>query len=247
MQVNSLNGDKIKEYCEIKAEVFGEVTSTNDLAKEAIKAGLNENTVFVAESQTNGRGRFGRSFFSPKGNIYMSIAFCDGEEKCYTVAAVVAVKRCIEKLFNLYPKIKWVNDLFWNGKKVCGILCETVYIPNEEAGRIIGIGLNLSGKFDGELSEIAGSLMLDVEKVDRNLFIAEVVKEFFKSAKDIDETIKEYKKDCFTIGKKVSFEYDGKLMTGIAEDISSDGSLLIKCDDENELIKLFYGEASLLK
>ena len=124
------------------------IDSTNDEAKRLIKSGTTPPFLVAANEQTHGRGRQGKSFYSPADTgIYMSLvlSFSDGESiSKITVIASVAVCKAIEKLTGLKPEIKWVNDVYLNGKKICGILCESVIGGTDLTPVIIGVGLNLS-------------------------------------------------------------------------------------------------------
>lgn len=142
---------------------YYEITdSTNLRAKEYIKTHEFDRMLFVANEQTAGRGRLGKSFFSPKDTgIYMSFAFKSNRPLCdivhITTASAVAVARAIEEHTAYRTAIKWVNDIYINDKKVCGILCESTggYI-------IIGVGVNVTtSDFPDDISNIADSLRTD--------------------------------------------------------------------------------------
>ena len=142
---------------------YYEITdSTNQRAKEYIKTHEFDRMLFVANEQTAGRGRLGKSFFSPKDTgIYMSFAFKSDRPLCdivhITTASAVAVARAIEEHTTYRTAIKWVNDIYINDKKVCGILCESTggYI-------IIGVGVNVTtSDFPDDISDVADSLRTD--------------------------------------------------------------------------------------
>ena len=151
--------ENITHPCRI--QVLEKVDSTNNAAK-LINA-CEPPRIIVANEQTKGRGRLGRNFYSPPGTgLYMTIAFCPdfGLDKAMlvTTIAAVAVCRAIEQVTGLYPKIKWVNDIYLNGKKVSGMMTEAQ--SNFETGNIdkiiLGIGVNcFPGSFPEELSDIA--------------------------------------------------------------------------------------------
>jgi len=117
----------------------------------------------MAESQTMGRGRLGKFFFSPKGGLYMSLALkYGGSEEQITLAAAVAVCRMLERYCGVRPRIKWVNDILVGSKKVCGILCEAVCGQDGSVGAVIvGVGVNTQDEgyvFPDELKGIAGAV-----------------------------------------------------------------------------------------
>ena len=175
---------ELKESENLHVECFKEIDSTNTYAKKCLTECGNlrdvdgnltvagqkyNNAVFVAESQTAGRGRLGRTFYSPKKTgIYFSIVYCPengiSEPAKITAFSAVAVCRILRKLYKVNPKIKWINDVFVNGKKVCGILTEG--FTDFETGRIesaiIGIGINIADNkdcFPEEVLKIAGSVL----------------------------------------------------------------------------------------
>ena len=140
-----------------------EVDSTNVYAKKLLKEGREPSFLVMAESQTMGRGRLGKHFFSPKGGLYMSLALkYGGSEEQITLAAAVAVCRILERYCGVRPHVKWVNDLLVDGKKVCGILCEAVCGQDGSIGAVIvGVGVNTQGEgyvFPNELKDTAGTV-----------------------------------------------------------------------------------------
>ena len=131
--------------------------STNNVARRLCEAAVDDFSVIIADKQTAGRGRSGKSFYSATGGIYMSVIVSEREDVPYTVCAASAVCKAIRSL-GIDAKIKWVNDIFVNGKKVCGILCEKV-ATSHGSKIIIGIGINHSVKsFPAEIQDIAASL-----------------------------------------------------------------------------------------
>ncbi|MBE7032512.1 MAG: biotin--[acetyl-CoA-carboxylase] ligase [Ruminococcaceae bacterium] len=233
--------------------VLETVSSTNLYLKELSKDGAPHETVVIADNQTNGRGRPGREFFSPSGTgIYMSILIHPDKTELQpgllTVAAGVAVCRALESVCSTIPRIKWVNDIFVNGKKVCGVLAESLTNPLQGINSIIvGIGINVttsSADFPGELSNIAGSVF--PENATRNEIIAKVLAEFkmIYNSFDAKSLIEEYKSYLFVLGKKISFNQNGKTFSGIASDINTEGNLIVKLEN-GETITLKSGEVSL--
>ena len=149
-------------------KVYRTIGSTNTALRQLAESGAREGTVLLAEEQTAGKGRLGRSFYSPAGSgLYMSLllrpSFSAAEATRLTACAAVAVAEAIESLTGDRTEIKWVNDVLLNGRKVCGILTEGS-IDCETGGMqyvIVGIGINVRPPADGfpeELSGIAGSI-----------------------------------------------------------------------------------------
>ncbi len=232
---------------EDRISIYPEVTSTNNVAKKyAAECGCSNpiERVFIADKQTAGRGRQGRSFYSPPGSgVYMSFLLCPRvgayEAARFTTAASVAVCVAIEKAFGLKPDIKWVNDVFFNNKKICGILTEAV--TDFETGGVesvvIGIGVNMfTGKFPKELRGVVGSLGTDEKKFDRNRLIAEIINcmtDLIEITDDkkiiIKDYIDEYKKRSRVLGKTIKILNTGE--TAEAIDINKNGGLVVKTSD----------------
>lgn len=167
-----------------------ETDSTNRVAKELARQGASHGTAVLAKRQTAGRGRLGRSFFSPGGGLYLSVilrpALAPADLTLMTPMAAVAVCRAVESLCPLRPGIKWVNDLYLGEKKLCGILCEAA-----GGAVIVGIGMNLrtpEGGFPAELNAaaldcpveretlaeaIASALLAECQKLPGTGFLAE--------------------------------------------------------------------------
>lgn len=201
--------------------VFNRVDSTNKLLKELADNRAAEFTTVVAGTQTAGRGRYGRSFFSPSDTgIYLSLLLKpknDAEKSTFiTTAAAVAVCEAIEQLTDLKPGIKWVNDIFINGLKVCGILTEASFSVENNCFdyAVLGIGINIytpSGGFPPELQSIAGSV-LDKHRPDfRNKLIAALLDSFYRIyvSEIPDEYTEKYKSRCFVVGETVDVIRNG--------------------------------------
>lgn len=173
---------------------FPTVTSTNDIIKEMAKDGAREGTVVIADTQSAGRGRMGRSFMSPCGTgIYMSVLLrpCLSADKALliTTAAAVAVAKTVEKHTGRPADIKWVNDVYQCGKKVCGILTEgQISQSGSLEYAVLGIGVNLEvpkGGF-GELENVAGAIF-DGGKYDKEQIAADILKNFWVYYENLEE------------------------------------------------------------
>ena len=240
------------------------VNSTNLEAKRLIlNSSISNPSLIIANEQSQGKGRFGKIFFSPKNSgIYFSIienSFTNLKNSTFiTICTALAITRAIEKLTGFSTQIKWVNDIFYNGKKICGILTEA--ITNFETGEIekliIGIGINFSTiDFPKEL-ESAGSLFsplsLNSNKITRNDLIINIVTEldlFFKNFNSLNyrEIIEEYKSKSNILGKEVLVTLPNTPpFSAIAVDIDEFGHLIIK-KESNEILSLNYGEVSIKK
>ncbi|MBO4356508.1 MAG: biotin--[acetyl-CoA-carboxylase] ligase [Clostridia bacterium] len=222
--------------------------STNDDAKRMIRSGYKENALIIADYQTKGRGRLGRSFYSPLGSgLYMSCVFpIDDFSRFMTLtpAAAVAVCRAIEKLTpHRSVGIKWVNDIFIDNKKAAGILAEPV---SDENGNIVsvvvGIGINTgSSVFPPELENIAVS----IGDVDRFLLAKEIfllLKDYIGRLPD-PEIMKEYGDRSILTGKKIQFFYGDKTGQGTVIGTDESGALIV--DDGKETMALKSGEITV--
>lgn len=222
--------------CDLK--VFDTVDSTNNIAKELPAGDLP--VMIIANKQEAGRGRLGRSFASPAGTgLYMTVALrphFDLSKSLYvTMAAAVAVCRAIEKTAGVKARIKWVNDLFIGGKKVCGILTEAQ--TNFETGKIdsliIGIGVNcFPGSFPEELKEIAGAVSPQKNSFSRGELAAEIFNELMEVLDDLDSRsfLREYRTKCFILGKIILVHpaVNSRPVRARAIDIDENGGLVVE-------------------
>ena len=232
----------------ITVRVFDEIDSTNTEAKRMALDGFSGEALLVAHSQTAGRGRMGRSFYSPEQTgAYFSILHTLSTPLCDAVAITsatsVAVMRAIRTLAGIQTDIKWVNDLYYNGKKVCGILTEAMSV-GESTHVIVGVGINLdTADFPEELQAIAGSLNA---QIDDTKLIAEIYRQISFYLKDSSnrEWLEDYRKHSMVLGRRVSWGDAEALQIGVAEAIDEDGALIIR-DEKNALIRLHTGEISI--
>ena len=232
----------------VTVRVFDEIDSTNTEAKRMVLDGFSGDALLVAHSQTAGRGRMGRSFYSPAATgAYFSILHTLNTPLCdavaITSAASVAVMRAIRTLTGIQTEIKWVNDLYYNNKKVCGILTEAAS-AGESTHVIVGIGINLdTADFPAELTAIAGSLGT---RLDPATLIAEIYRQIALYLLDplCREWLDDYRAHSCVIGRSVAWIEGGLTRIGTAEAIDEDGALLIR-DEKNELVRLHTGEVSV--
>ena len=236
--------------------VFDEIDSTQNFGKKLAVEGKLNRALVTADSQTAGRGRYGKSFYSPGSTgIYMSLVIrVDRDIKDFisiTFATAVAVARVIERHSDLKPMIKWVNDIWIDDKKAAGILTEAV--TDFESGMlsyvIIGIGMNLTTEaYPDDLKDIACSIE-DMD-ISRNRLIAEIAGEVFKvselllsSEEGKGELLSEYKKRSLVLGKNIYWNRGGVKYTGKAVDINDEGNLVV--DTEEGTCILNSGEISV--
>lgn len=229
---------------DLQIYTYRTIESTNITAKKLALEGAKHGTVILSEEQTMGRGRRGRSFFSPTNSgIYMSVILRPQvnveNSLLITVAAAVAVARAIEAITGIYAQIKWVNDIFVNDKKVCGILTEAV--TDFESGGIeyvvVGIGLNFTTKqsaFPPEISELAGSLFNENSQgVSRNQLVAEIINNLLDLVERLSdrEFMPEYKSRSLLLQKNIQVVGTDRITNATVMDIDDNGYLVVKNPD----------------
>lgn len=226
------------------------VDSTNKYAKENL-ANIADKTLIYANCQTAGRGRLNRKWNSNSGdNLYASIVLKPSKElkEIYsnlTQYLSLVLAEVIEEYFsseaNIYPQIKWPNDVRINGKKISGILAESIIEKNELQGIILGFGVNLNCKKEDleKIDQPATSLNIETSmEIDRDLFIKKVIDKFcLRYNKFIEEGFllirEDYKKRAEFLNKAVAVRIFDNEITGIAKDITESGAL--KLVDKNNI------------
>ena len=212
-----------------------ETESTNTLARALLSdCAAPHGTVIIADRQTGGRGRHGKAFFSPEGGLYLSLIWKERPNAPFTVLAAAAVCRVLRQC-GAEVSIKWVNDLFWEGKKVCGILCERVE-SNENRAVIIGIGVNCGTvPFPTELSSVAGNLPpLTVTRSELSvLLLRELVR--LLQAEDDAPARNYYAAHMLLYGKRVRFVRNGEPQHAVVLGLGDKEELLVRLDSGEEL------------
>ena len=236
--------------------VRNKVGSTNEILKDYAKKGNNEGLVLVADSQTKGRGRFEREFYSPKNSgIYMSLLLKPtlkaDESVLITACAAAAVAVAIEKLSNKNTKIKWVNDIYINDRKVCGILTEGSVDSQKQCldWAVLGIGINVykpKNDFKDEIKNIAGPVFEKEEKNRKNKLCALVIDEFFEYYNQLEKRsfFEEYKKRIMYIGEKVNVVKSGEILPAKVLSLNEDCSIFVEYEDKTTE-NLCSGEISI--
>lgn len=237
-----LNKTEIKQNLKnnVEVKIFDQVSSTSDYAKDFTKQNdVKVPHIFISEQQTGGHGLHQRPFFSPKGTgLYISILLPNfkvdpQKEGLITTGTVVVV---INSLLEFYPqtdfKIKWVNDVLLNHKKIGGILTEVV-----QNDLIVGIGLNLNTvNFPKELKAKVGDINSE-KPIDRNLLAAKITDEFLTMMHDYQSGsfLLEYSDKLDTLNHQVVIKLGNRTVTGIARGVDQNGALVIK--EKNGKIK----------
>ncbi len=225
--------------------IFRSTDSTNTQAKKMATEGAPHGTTVIALHQTGGRGRLGRIFHAPAGTgIYMSIILRPGSDisraLLVTTAASVAVCRAVKDICSAEPVIKWVNDIYINNKKVCGILTEAITDTNTNhlKALIVGIGINCSTEgFPEELQEIAGAVEGDYSP---DQLTARIITEILNLADDLDSRrfMDEYRRLSMVIGKNIKV-YKG----GYSDDVRGIPARVLDVDDNGGL-QVLYSDGS---
>lgn len=246
-----------EKYRDIGIIVHKSVTSTNKEAKILAMDNPNRISVILAEEQSEGRGRFGRSFFSPaETGIYMSIILKPDADissaVLITTAAAVSVCLAIDKFSDQKPEIKWVNDIYMGGKKVCGILTEAV--TGFESGTIdsvvVGIGLNVKTcreDFPQDIQEKAGSIFSGSENFcTRNHLAAQVINNVLNISQNLSKKdfLKIYRERSMILGKQITYNKNSIWHHGTAKSIDDYGGLVI-INEEGTEETLNSGEVSI--
>jgi len=207
------------------------VDSTNEFAK-ALIGNTPEGTVVRARQQAHGRGRFGKTWFSPEQGLWMSVVLRPSNPALITIAAGVAVCEALDAC-GVSPSIKWPNDILLNNKKVGGILTEIV-----DHHVILGIGLNLNiQSFPDELTDIASSVYLETgQRIDRERVYSRVCSQLERcyamlTDNHVEELLFLWRSHAIFLGHDVIIEQGDKKMTGTARDISETGALVVTLSD----------------
>ena len=235
------------------------VDSTNNVVKRSAMEGAPEGLAVIADQQTAGRGRRGRSFVSPAGKgLYLSVLLrpdCPMRELMWLTAWTGrAVCDAIEEVCGIRPGIKWPNDIIWEGRKLCGILTELGMEGETAQGQyvVIGIGINVSQTaedFGAEVAPVAVSLAELMERPPRRAELAEaLLRALDRLRRDFPEKraeyLEQYRKDCVTLGREVALVKGEERRSAHAETIDEDFQLVVRRLD-GELETVYAGEVSV--
>lgn len=224
---------------------FPEIDSTNNRLKLLAAQGAPQGTALVAGHQTGGRGRKGRSFFSPEGvGIYLSILLrprCEAVQLMHlTCATAVAMCDALQGVTGLRPGIKWTNDIVFGSRKLSGILTELGFTPQGELDyAVIGIGVNCCQQetdFPPEIRDMAGSLaMMTGKEIDRAQVAAAMLDSLFQMNETLltgkEAMFTRYRKDCITLGHPVSLVRGEEVRHALAETVDEAGALVVRYPD----------------
>lgn len=253
--------DQIQPY--LKTKRFGQtiyafdtIDSTNTYAKLLTSGGCSEGTLVIAEEQSQGRGRAGRSWFSEKGNnltfsIILKPKIKPDSIGIISLYASLAVAQSIENIAHLIPECKWPNDVLLDGKKVCGILSDGVFDNGQLSYAIVGIGINVNQTaFPDEIIKTATSLSLSTGKNYNRVEVLAVVIGQLEILYDkillgqLGEILVSWKKYCSLFGKKITIDQQGAVVSGTVITIGDDGGLILQIDGIEK--KIFAGDITIL-
>lgn len=242
------------EYRDLDLTVLPTAPSTNALVREKANQGRPEGCIIIACEQTDGRGRYGRQFFSPvDSGVYLSLllrptAYSPQQATCLTAAAAAAMCQAIEAVTGQQPGIKWVNDIFLHGKKVCGILTEAAV--GLETGTlnymVLGAGVNLYPPVKGfpeEIQPIAGSVLERSCPEAKNRLVGEFLNRFwdFYTHPECRTYLEDYRSRSLAIGQNVTVLSAGRAVSAYAYGIDDDFRLLVRYEN-GDTEALSYGE-----
>ncbi len=245
------------EYTESRTDsllvrYFALTDSTNKEARLYVERGeyaVHLPVLFIADAQTSGRGRMGRSFYSPADTgLYMTLLLQapeDGTFSLLTSLTAVAASDAIDELFGIEVKIKWVNDLYLGGRKVAGILAES-FTADTRRFVAVGIGINLSTeRFPEDIADKAGALCIgDGVKLKNELAVLICKNLLAFLGGETAQGMQKYRERSCVIGRMIRFTRGGESLRGEAVDIQNDGSLAVKLTS-GEHILLSTGEISV--
>lgn len=252
--MNKLSKEHIEKALDnslYKIEVKDCVESTNTIMKNRAKEGADEFSVLIAAHQSDGRGRRGKTFYSPSGSgLYMSILLKPAKNYNplhITTDAAVCCARVFEKLSGRQAQIKWVNDIYIDNKKVCGILTEGAVGENSYA--VLGIGVNVTLPPDGfpdDIKNLAGSVFEEPVPNLRETVAAEILNTFIKIyiGGNRSEYLDEYRERSMVIGKEIEIIKNAASESGVALYVDDDYSLVVK-KESGDICKLNSGEISI--
>ncbi len=233
-----------------------EIDSTNREAKDLADEGAPEGTLILSEAQIKGKGRKGRTWFSPpKGGIYISLilrpTISPVEAPKFTLLAAVAIAEALLSMTPLNIHIKWPNDILVNGKKIAGILTEMSTEMDAVNYIVVGLGLNVNTpKFPDEIQGIATSILIETGKVFPRVRLIQAYLQRYETYYEMykktgfDPIINRWKDLSNIIGKKVEVNVIGNQFIGEALDIDGDGALILR-DDQGVFHRIISGDITL--
>lgn len=229
---------------------FASVDSTNDIAQDWLRNGAKQGSVVIADEQRKGRGRRGRTWYTPP-NVALAVSVIlnaspENASQSSMVGALAVYDLC-EQVGLSHIGIKWPNDVQVRGKKISGVLPEAVWEGDKLLGVVLGIGVNIRNQFEGELVDIATSIESElgqaVDRVDLIAYLVERV-DFWATKLSSDDLVQSWKSRLNTLGQAVVVEGINQRIVGQAVDVETNGTLLIKTED-GSIHPVMAGDVSL--
>lgn len=254
----NIDVERIKENVDVPLHIkYKDVTtSTNEDVKSLLQDGLHGNIVVIAKEQNCGRGRIGHKFSSPRGGIYLSLNVditnvIKDKISLLTPIAAIATNRAIKSALDVKTDIKWINDLYKNGKKICGILAEANVENNDIKSVIIGIGIDYAidvNSIEEEYKDVVGSLLDFDSNIDRaNELIIALINNIYCLVNNLPNVsfLDEYRVNCITIGKEISFYINNEKRYAKAKNVLNDGTLEV--EENGKCYAINAGEVSIVR
>ncbi len=241
-----------------KIQFLSEVASTNTLAMEMAADGAPEGTIVIAETQTGGKGRLGRKWISPKGNLYLSVVLRPDipmqKAPLITLTGAVAVASAIRTTCGLAAGIKWPNDILISGKKVSGLLTEMSAEQDRIRHIVLGIGVDVNMEMvelPPEVRSLTTTLAAEAgAKINRNALLQQVLRDlerwYQKFLENGADVLEEWNKLNTTVGNRITVSGAGDTIEGLAQEIDSDGRLIVRLDD-GTIRAVAAGDVTLVK
>ena len=236
---------------------YPELASTMDEAARMATEGADEGTVVIAERQSAGRGRQGRSWVSQPGNLLLSVFLCPGITQLPYISIIggLAVARAVRKTTGLAPRLKWPNDVMLDGRKAAGILAESAIEGESVCYAVLGLGINvaLDPMDDDRIASIATSVNKAAgREIARESLLKQLLVELddlyrrlpgSKTANAYDP-VPEWKGLLETLGNRVDATFHDESISGVAFDVDGMGNLLVSKED-GKVITLTAGDVTL--
>jgi biotin-[acetyl-CoA-carboxylase] ligase BirA-like protein len=225
---------------------FRSLTSTNDTAKQLASSGVKEGTIVLAESQSRGKGRLGRKWFSPEGGLWFSVILRPRIKPKHalklTLLGSVATVKTLNELYEIGAEIKWPNDILINRGKVCGVLTEASIKGRNLSFAVLGFGINANldpEVFPRHFRDSVATLKTQLgKKISREILLCELLEnveicyDLFKKGK-FETILDDWRKLSGFLGSYVRI-FDGqRSIEGTALDLDADGALIIRLRDQN--------------
>jgi BirA family biotin operon repressor/biotin-[acetyl-CoA-carboxylase] ligase len=223
--------------------LLSEVASTNTLAMELAASGKPEGTVVIAEMQTGGKGRLGRKWISPKGNLYLSVVLRPNvpmhKAPLITLMGAVAVASAIRTTCGLAAGIKWPNDILVSGKKVSGLLTEMSAEQDRIRHIVLGIGVDVNMEMvelPPEVRSLTTTLAAEAgAKINRTTLLQQLLRDleswYQKFLTNDADILEAWKQLNMTVGNRVTVSGAGETLAGLAQGVDKEGRLIVRLDD----------------